>query len=109
TEQRTALVTGASRGIGRACSLHLAKAGFDVVIAARTIKEDRSKTTRGPHVPGSLERTAEEISELGRRAFITPIELLDRASCRTAVDSALNEFGHINVLVNNGIYVADDS
>jgi NAD(P)-dependent dehydrogenase (short-subunit alcohol dehydrogenase family) len=109
TEQRIAFVTGASRGIGRACALHLARAGFDVVIAARTIKEEWSETARGPHVPGSLERTAEEIGELGRRAFITPLDLLDRDSCRVAVESALAEFGHVNVLVNNGIYVADDS
>jgi NAD(P)-dependent dehydrogenase (short-subunit alcohol dehydrogenase family) len=109
TEQRVALVTGASRGIGRACALHLARAGFDVVVAARTVIEDPASREGGLHIPGSLERTAGEIREIGRRAFITRLDLLDRDSCSAAVDAALAEFGRVDVLVNNGIYVAGDS
>jgi NAD(P)-dependent dehydrogenase (short-subunit alcohol dehydrogenase family) len=98
---RVALVTGASRGIGRGCALHLARAGFDLVIGARTVTEaDRGKS----RVPGTLEHTASEIREIGQRALITRLDLLDRASLRAAVDAALAEYGRVDVLVNNAVY-----
>jgi NAD(P)-dependent dehydrogenase (short-subunit alcohol dehydrogenase family) len=65
TEQRVAFVTGASRGIGRGCALHLAKAGFDVAIAARTMHDDERPTFGDVRVPGSLEATAAEIEARG--------------------------------------------
>jgi NAD(P)-dependent dehydrogenase (short-subunit alcohol dehydrogenase family) len=98
---KVALVTGASRGIGRACAIHLAKAGFDLVIGARTVSEaDRGRS----RVPGTLENTAAEIRALGRRALITRLDLLDRQTLRAAVDDALAEYGRVDVLVNNAVY-----
>ncbi len=100
-ENRVAFVTGASRGIGRGCALHLARAGFDVVVAARTVSEaDRA----GSRVPGTLEATAAEIRALGRRAVVARLDVLDRASMDAAVAHALEQFGRIDVLVNNAIY-----
>jgi hypothetical protein len=101
---QVAFVTGASRGIGRGCALHLARAGFDVVIAARTVKDDERPTFGDVRVPGSLEATAAEIEELGRRACIVRLDLLDRPTLRSAVDTALGEMGRVDVLVNNAIY-----
>jgi NAD(P)-dependent dehydrogenase (short-subunit alcohol dehydrogenase family) len=99
--ERVAFVTGASRGIGRGCALHLARAGFDVVVAARTVSEADRGSSR---VPGTLEATAAEVREAGRRAFIAKLDVLDRESMNAAVDAAIAEFGRIDVLVNNAIY-----
>jgi NAD(P)-dependent dehydrogenase (short-subunit alcohol dehydrogenase family) len=95
------MVTGASRGIGRACALALAGAGYDVAVTARTIVEGTSEEG----LPGSLATTTAEIEALGARALAVPLDLLDRDSLVPAVEAVLTEFGQIDVLVNNAIYV----
>ncbi len=105
------MVTGASRGIGRATALALADAGFDVAITARTVREgDPTAETRQPGVtlPGSLESTAAEIEARGRRAVQVPLDLLDRDALWPAVDAAIAGLGHLDVCVNNAIYVSGD-
>ena len=102
-EPRTALVTGASRGIGRAIALALAGDGYDVAVTARTVREGTGQFG----LPGSLERTVAEIEALGRRALAVPLDLLDRDALVPAVDRVLDEFGHLDVLVNNAIYVSE--
>ena len=106
-----AIVTGASRGIGRAGALALAEAGFDVVVSARTVREGegvaepnsvREETTLS--VPGSLERTAEEIEERGQRALIVPMDLIDVASVTSLPATVMAEWGRIDVLFNNAIF-----
>ena len=76
----TALVTGASRGIGRAIALGLAKVGFDVAITARTV-HDADPTAfepdTGAPLPGSLDTTAAAIDAVGRRAVPIALDLLD--------------------------------
>jgi NAD(P)-dependent dehydrogenase (short-subunit alcohol dehydrogenase family) len=97
----TAMVTGASRGIGRAIALALAEAGYDVAITARTVEEGS-----GPAgLPGSLTSTAAEIEGRGRRALRVPLDLLDRAALGPAVDAVTEAWGRLDVLVNNAIYV----
>ena len=106
-----AIVTGASRGIGRAGALALAEAGFDVVVSARTVREGdgvaepnsvREETTLA--VPGSLERTAQEIEERGQRALIVPMDLIDVASVKALPATVMAEWGRIDVLFNNAIF-----
>lgn len=106
-----ALVTGASRGIGKASALALAEAGFDVAITARTVHEgdgrsDPSSVREEPIVtlPGSLETTASEIEHRGRRALPIPMDLLDRDAVVAAPARVLSEWGRIDVLFNNAIY-----
>lgn len=110
-QNRIALVTGASRGIGRAASLALAKRGLDVIVAARTMKEGdgraASASVRDPRevpIGGSLEDTAARIEALGRRALPVRLDLLDADSIASAVEKALAEWGRIDVLVNNAIF-----
>jgi NAD(P)-dependent dehydrogenase (short-subunit alcohol dehydrogenase family) len=103
TEPRTALVTGASRGIGRAIALALAGDGYDVAVTARTETEGTGQFG----LPGSLERTVADIEATGRRALAVPLDLLDRDELVPAVDRVLDAFGHLDVLVNNAIYVSD--
>lgn len=106
-----ALVTGASRGIGREAALALAKRGLDVVIAARTMREGDGRAAsasvldpREVPIGGSLENTAARVEALGRRALPVRLDLLDSASIATAVQTALSEWGRIDVLVNNAIF-----
>src|SRR5262249_23285356 len=84
---RVALVTGASKGIGRGIALGFAEAGADVVLASRTRSE--------------LEKVAARVRELGRRALVVPCDVNEREHLGRLVDGAWQEFGRIDVLVNN--------
>jgi NAD(P)-dependent dehydrogenase (short-subunit alcohol dehydrogenase family) len=105
-EPRVAFVTGASRGIGKAAAIALAEADFDVVITGRTVHEgdgvDDSEGAGRP-IPGSLDTTAQAIEATGRRALSVVMDLHDRSTLGAAVQRALDEWGHIDVLVNNAI------
>jgi NAD(P)-dependent dehydrogenase (short-subunit alcohol dehydrogenase family) len=102
-----AFVTGASRGIGRATAIALARAGLDVAITARTVHEgtaiDESDTGRGRTLPGSLDETAGQIERAGRQAFAVVADLHDRRSLEAAVSRVLDRWGKIDVLVNNAV------
>jgi len=105
-EQRVALVTGASRGIGKQSAIALARAGLDVVITARTVHEGEGiddSDSAGRPLPGSLDTTAAEIESAGRGALPVPLDLHDRATIGAAVQRALDEWGRIDVLVNNAV------
>jgi NAD(P)-dependent dehydrogenase (short-subunit alcohol dehydrogenase family) len=111
-DRKVALVTGASRGIGKAVAVHLARAGFDVAVAARTVSEgearEHSSTIRRTDtrpLPGSLEETATLVEQAGRMALPVFLDLLDRASLGWAVATVLERWGRIDVLVNNGRYI----
>jgi len=111
-EARVALVTGASRGIGRCAAVALARRGFDVVITARTVHEGdgrahaSSSLASDEPVPiaGSLDSTAAAIEALGQTCVAVPMDLLDRASVEHAAGRAFDAFGRVDVLVNNAIY-----
>jgi NAD(P)-dependent dehydrogenase (short-subunit alcohol dehydrogenase family) len=111
-EGGVALVTGASRGIGKAIAVHLARSGFDVAIGARTLhegeqREHSSTVARSDTrtLPGSLDSTAALIAQAGRRSLPVYLDLLDRTSLGAAVTTVLERWGRIDVLVNNGRYV----
>ena len=90
---RTAFVTGASRGIGKACALALARAGARVVVAAR----DR----------GKLEEVAGEVRAAGGQAFVATIDLASADSIKEAFAAAAKDFGRIDILVNNAAITKD--
>ncbi|MDQ1473550.1 MAG: 3-oxoacyl-[acyl-carrier protein] reductase [Bryobacterales bacterium] len=91
---RTAMVTGASRGIGRACALELAKAGARVVVAARQLDK--------------LEEVASEIRTAGGEAFVVALDLASHESIKAAISTASKEFGRIDILVNNAGVTRDN-
>jgi 7-alpha-hydroxysteroid dehydrogenase len=84
---RAAIVTGAGRGIGRACALALADAGADLVIASRTVEQ--------------LEDVAKEIEARGTRAVVAPMDVNDNESVESLVARSIEAFGRIDVVVNN--------
>ena len=101
-----ALVTGASRGIGKATALDLAAAGFDVAAAARTSLDGsgRSDTDPGLTLPGGLDTTVAQIEREGAAGVAITMDLLDRPSVLAAVATTVERFGRLDVLVNNAIY-----
>lgn len=84
---RTALVTGASRGIGRAMALGLAHAGADVAVSARDA--------------AALEVVSEQIKTMGRKAIVIAADLMNPQDCQRLGDEAIAGLGHLDVLVNN--------
>ena len=84
---RIALVTGASRGIGRACALELAKWGAKVALAARQVEK--------------LEDVAAEIRKGDGEAFVVALDLGSQESIKAAIGNVAKEFGRIDILVNN--------
>lgn len=106
TSRPIALVTGASRGIGRATAIELAAAGYDVAIAARTARDGDGRLDTDPSkaVPGGLDSVAAEIEGHGGRALPIVMDLLDRSSVEAALDTTVAELGGLDVLVNNAVY-----
>ncbi len=84
---RTAFITGASRGIGRACALALSEAGARVALAARNMAQ--------------LEELAGEIRSKGREAFPVTIDMTSADSINEAFAKTAKEFGPVAILVNN--------
>jgi NAD(P)-dependent dehydrogenase (short-subunit alcohol dehydrogenase family) len=103
--KRTALVTGGTRGIGKAICLDLARHDFHVVIGGRTLTSGQSvdSFSDGDPLPGSLEQTRAEIEAAGGSASFAVMDLLDNASVEAAADGVLADRGRIDVLVNNAI------
>jgi len=95
---KVALVTGATRGIGRAIALELARHNFAVVVTGRTLAEGQGVA------PGSIEGVVSAIHEGGGAALGVRLDLLDRSSIETAMAATMDRFGRLDVLVNNGIY-----
>ncbi len=91
---KVAMVTGASRGIGKACALALAEAGADLVIGSRNLEP--------------LQAVAKEIEVLGRRALAVGLDVSSAESVKAAVARALEGFGQIDVLVNNAAITKDN-
>jgi citronellol/citronellal dehydrogenase len=109
---RVVFITGASRGIGRACALACAREGADIVIAAKTDVADN------PRLPGTIHDVAREVEAIHAaggagaskpHALALKLDVRDADACEAAVAEAMDHFGRIDVLVNNAgaLYWAD--
>jgi NAD(P)-dependent dehydrogenase (short-subunit alcohol dehydrogenase family) len=95
-----AVVTGASRGIGKQLSVDLAKAGYDIVCAARSTSEHPSK------LPGSIDETGELVRAAGRNAYPIALDVRDEEAVRKLADQVYAELGRCDLLVNNAAVAA---
>ena len=94
-EGKTAIITGASRGVGEYMALEFAKEGCNVVVAARTETEGQSK------LEGTIAETAAKLQAMGVRALPVRCDVTDEDSVNAMVERAAAEFGRIDILVNN--------
>jgi citronellol/citronellal dehydrogenase len=94
-EERVAVVTGASRGIGKQFCVDLAKAGWNVVCAARSTEDHPSK------LPGSIDETARRVEKQGRHAMRAPLDVRDEAAVAALAERVYGEWGRCDLLVNN--------
>jgi len=90
-EGKVALITGGDSGIGRAVAVLFAREGADIAIAYLTEKKDAEKTRKA-------------VEKEGRRAILLPGDVADRDYCRSAVEKTVNEFGRLDILVNNAAF-----
>lgn len=111
TSKRVAVVTGASRGIGKATALALAEAGHHLVLTARNVQGGlayRGTSTRddlaGEVLPGSVDEVAGQCRALGVHAEPVAMDLTDDASVRHVARFALEKFGRVDTYVSNAIY-----
>jgi len=91
---RTAFITGASRGIGLAIALKLAKNGVNIVIAAKSVEEN-------PKLGGTIFSAAEAVEKAGGKALPLQLDIRDEAASKTAIEKAAAHFGGIDILINN--------
>ena len=91
---RTALITGASRGIGKAIALKLASEGANIIVAAKSTEEN-------PKLGGTIFSAAKEIEAAGGKAFAIKCDIRDEEEIKEAVRQGAERFGGIDILVNN--------
>ena len=94
-KDNVAIITGSSRGVGKFIAAELAKEGCNIVVAAR------SEAETDPKLPGTIYSTAEELRTLGVRALPVRTDVTDEDSIRAMVKQTIDEFGRIDLLVNN--------
>lgn len=93
-QNKTALITGGSRGIGKAIALRLAKEGCNIAIAAKT-------TEPHPKLEGTIYTAAEEIEKRGVKALPLPCDIRSEEQIELAVNKTMETFGGIDILINN--------
>ncbi|MGD8377409.1 MAG: SDR family oxidoreductase [Acidobacteriota bacterium] len=93
-EGRVAVITGASRGVGRACALALARKGARVTVAAKSTR-DREK------LPGTVHSVVAEVEAAGGEALAVPCDVRDREQIRDMVGRTVERFGRLDILVAN--------
>lgn len=91
---KVAIISGASRGVGRAVAIALAKEGCNIVVAAKTVEDT-------PNLPGTIYTVAKEIEELGVKALPVRCDVRNMEDITNLVDQTKKEFGRIDILVNN--------
>ncbi len=98
---KVAIVTGGSRGIGRAISQGLAAEGCSVVVTSRTEVDESASSQFQRHASGTIHQTAQEIQERGGQSLAVKCDLSSSDEIRRLVETTLEQFGRIDVLASN--------
>ena len=93
-QNKTVIITGASRGIGKAIGLRLAAAGANIVIASKSVEEN-------PKLGGTIFSAAEEMEKAGGKALAVQCDIRFEDQVQNVVDKTIEKFGGIDILVNN--------
>ena len=93
-QNKTALITGASRGIGKAIGLRLAREGANIVIASKSVEEN-------PKLGGTIYSAAEEMEKAGGKALAVQCDIRFEDQVQNVIDQAVTTFGGIDILINN--------
>lgn len=93
-QNKTVFITGASRGIGKAIGLRLAKEGANIVIASKSVEEN-------PKLGGTIYSAATEMEQAGGKSLAVQCDIRDEAQVQNAVAKAVEKFGGIDILINN--------
>ena len=93
-KNKTAFITGASRGIGKAIAMRLAKEGANIIVAAKSVEEN-------PKLGGTIFTAAKEIEEAGGKALAVQCDIRFEDQVKNAVEKAAETFGGIDILINN--------
>lgn len=93
-QNKTAIITGATRGIGKAIALRLAKEGANIVIAAKSVEEN-------PKLGGTIFTAAAEIEAAGGKALAIQCDIRFEEQIQNVVDKTVEQFGGIDILINN--------
>jgi len=102
-KEKVAIVTGASRGLGKAMAIHLARAGAAVAVAARTVGSGQSP------LPGTIHETVREIEREGGRSISVPCDVTQEANVEHLVSYVVKQFGQVDILINNAGVTAPES
>ena len=93
-KNKTVFITGASRGIGKAIALRLAKDGANIVIAAKSVSEN-------PMLGGTIYSAAAEVEAAGGKALAVQCDIRDETQIQDSVQKTVDKFGGIDILINN--------
>src|SRR3954470_6570082 len=93
-KNKTVIITGASRGIGKAIGLRLAAAGANIVIASKSVEEN-------PKLGGTIFSAAEEVEAAGGKALAVQCDIRFEDQVQNVVDKTIEKFGGIDILINN--------
>ena len=93
-KNRVAIITGATRGIGREIALTLAKNGCNIIVAGKSIKETSN-------LPGTIYSVADEIKKYNVKAIPLQVDVRDNLSLNNLVETTIYQFDKIDILINN--------
>jgi NAD(P)-dependent dehydrogenase (short-subunit alcohol dehydrogenase family) len=92
---QTAVITGSTRGIGKALALTLADHGANIVSTGKTVDDSDSD------LEGTIHKTAEAVRDAGSEAIAVELDVRDPENCQHVIDEAVDEFGGLDILINN--------